>query len=121
MEVRVDRDKPRILSSVFLVRSEHLNHQGHLFGGALMSEIDTIAYCLLRELLPGRTFVTRAAEIAFEHPARIGDAIRFDACLLKQGVTSAQVQVEGWVRDTRISTARMVYVHIGPNGQKAQI
>ena len=79
MEVRVDRDKPRILSSVFLVRSEHLNHQGHLFGGELMSEIDTIAYCLLRELLPGRPFVTRAAEIAREHPPRTGNALRFDA------------------------------------------
>lgn len=111
----------KTLSSVFLVRSEHLNHQGHLFGGDLMAEIDTIAYCLLREELPGRTFVTRAADIVFEHPARLGDAIRFDAHLLRRGTTSAQVQVEGWVHDTRISRACMVYVNIGPDGRKTAI
>jgi len=30
------------MRSVFMVRGEHLTHQGHLFGGDLMAEIDTL-------------------------------------------------------------------------------
>ena len=117
----MSRSQANQLSSVFLVRSEHLNHQGHLFGGDLMAEIDSVAYCLLREIYEGKSFVTRAAEIGFERPARIGDAIRFDAELSRKGTTSVEVQVTGWVHEQRISTAKMVYVNVGTDGKKAVI
>jgi len=105
----------------FLVRSTHLNHQGHLFGGDLMAEIDNLGYCLIRESYPDHTFVTRAAEIAFESPARIGDVITFQATLARVGTTSAHVEVVGRVRDRVISRARLVYVNIGPDGRKRPI
>lgn len=106
------------LQSVFLVRSEHLNHQGHLFGGALMAEIDTVAYCLLRREFGAKTFVTRAAEISFERPAMLGDFITFEAELGGLGTTSARVLVRGWVQDHLIGTATLVYVNLGPDGRK---
>jgi acyl-CoA hydrolase len=109
------------MRSVFLVRSEHLNHQGHLFGGDLMAEIDTVAYCLLRELFGELAFVTRAAEIRFDRPARLGDAIAFEAALAKIGHTSVTVDVTGKVRRQQICGARMVYVNIGPDGLKAPV
>ena len=109
------------MKSRFLVRSEHLNHQGHLFGGDLMAEIDTIGFCLVREQYPDKTFVTRAAEIGFEHPARLGDIITFRAVVLKEGATSVQVEVTGMVENVLISTARIVYVNVGPNGTKQPI
>ena len=83
------------MTSVFLVRSEHLNHEGNLFGGDLMAEIDTIAYCLLREKYHDRSFVTRAAEISFERPASLGATIIFEAKVLRVGTTSVQVGVTG--------------------------
>jgi len=109
------------IQSVFLVRSEHLNHQGHLFGGALMAEIDTVGYCLLRREFGAKTFVTRAAEIAFERPARLGDAITFEAELGKAGTTSVRVLVRGWVQRHLIGSATLVYVNLGPDGRKQAI
>lgn len=109
------------LSSVFLVRSEHLNHHGHLFGGDLMAEIDTVAYCLLRRLFGTKSLVTRAASIEFERPANVGDAITFSAQVANLGLTSVQVAVEGHIEGARICSATMTYVNIGPDGRKADI
>jgi uncharacterized protein (TIGR00369 family) len=109
------------IQSVFLVRSEHLNHQGHLFGGALMAEIDTVAYCLLRREFGAKMFVTRAAEISFERPATLGDAITFVAELGRVGRTSVSVSVRGNVQDQQIGMASLVFVNLGPDGQKAPI
>ena len=109
------------LQSVFLVRSEHLNHQGHLFGGDLMAEIDTVAFCLVRQVFGGQTFVTRAAEIGFERPAQLGDTIVFEAALASTGRTSVRVDVTGLVLGQRICLARMVYVNVGPDGRKQPV
>lgn len=109
------------LQSVFLVRSEHLNHQGHLFGGDLMAEIDTVAYCLLREVFGEMTFVTRAAEINFEKPARLGDAITFKATLDSIGKTSISVLVTGCVGKTCVCGAKMIYVNLDARGRKTPV
>jgi len=106
------------MKSVFMVRSEHLTHQGHLFGGDLMAEIDTVGYCLLRKKYGDKTLVTRAAEISFERPAQPGDVITFDAKIARVGNTSVQVEVTGTVDGHRISTARLVYVNVGADGRK---
>lgn len=115
-----DADRSKV-TSVFLVRSEHLNHQGHLFGGDLMAEIDTVAYCLLRQEYGDKALVTRAAEVEFEKPARLGDAMRFEASIGRVGTTSVQVEVTGTVGRKRICKARMVYVNLGPDGKKAPL
>ena len=109
------------MKSRFLVRSEHLNHEGHLFGGNLMAEIDTIAYCLLRQEYGDKSFVTRAAEVSFERPASIGDVITFEAKPLRVGHTSVQVEVVGSVAGRRMAIAKVVYVNVGPDGKKAPI
>jgi uncharacterized protein (TIGR00369 family) len=109
------------LRSVFLVRSEHLNHHGQLFGGEMMAQIDTTAYCLLRQEYEDKMFVTRAAEISFERPAHIGDAVVFEARILNVGVTSVQVEVVGSVGGIAVCSACMTYVNIGPDGKKLPI
>lgn len=106
------------MKSVFMVRSEHLTHQGQLFGGNLMAEIDTVGYCLLRKKYGNRTLVTRAAEISFERPARPGNVITFSAKVLRVGNTSVQVEVVGTVDGRRMSSAKLVYVNVGPDGRK---
>ena len=109
------------MKSVFMVRGEHLTHQGHLFGGDLMAEIDTVGYCLLRKKFGKKTLVTRAAEISFERPAQPGDVITFDAKVARVGNTSVVVDVVGTVGRRRISDAKLVYVNLGPDGRKAPI
>lgn len=110
-----------LLSSVFLVRNEHLNHQGHLFGGHLMAEIDTVGYCLLRRHFPQARFVTRAAEIAFHAPARLGDLVEFTARLVHRGTTSLRVEVSGRVGTVEVALATMVYVCIDAAGVKCVV
>lgn len=107
--------------NVFLVRSEHLNHHGHLFGGDLMAEIDTTAYCLLRQEFGQKMLVTRAAEISFEHPVRLGDAVVFRAEIVHVGTTSVQVEVMGETNGKVISRALMTYVNLGKDGKKKAI
>jgi len=109
------------MKSLFLVRSEHLTHEGTLFGGDLMAEIDTLAYCLLRTTFPGKSFVTRVAEIAFEHPAKLGDVIVFEARTIKEGTTSIHVEVSGAVGEERISVAKVVFVRVDSQGRKMPI
>ena len=109
------------LQSVFLVRSEHLNHQGHLFGGDLMAEIDTVAFCLVRQVFGEQAFVTRAAEIGFERPAKLGDTIVFEATLASTGRTSIRVDVAGLVKGHRICLARMVIYSAITAGQITRV
>ena len=109
------------ISSVFLVRSGHLNHQSNLFGGHLMAEIDTIGYCLIHQQYPRLAFVTRAAEITFDAPARLGDLVEFSATMEKRGTTSVQVRVTGSVGGHPICRAQMTYVHVTADGRKAPL
>jgi uncharacterized protein (TIGR00369 family) len=109
------------LRNCFLVRPEHLNHEGHLFGGVMMAEIDTTAYCLLRQEYEDKSFVTRAAEISFDRPARLGDVVLFEAHILNVGSTSVQVEVTGLVDGVPICSTCMTYVNVGPDGKKAPL
>ena len=109
------------MKSRFLVRSGHLNHQGHLFGGDLMAEIDTLGFCLMRKTYSDHSFVTRAAEIEFKRPASLGDVITFTAELVHEGKTSVHVEVVGNVEGAEISRAKLIYVNVGPDGKKCPI
>ena len=109
------------LQNLFLVRSEHLNHHGNLFGGDMMSQIDTTAYCLVRQVYGKHTFVTRAAQFEFVAAARLGDVICFSARIDRVGTTSVTVSVTGTVGDTEICSATMVYVNLGADGRKAAV
>ena len=109
------------LRNALLVRSEHLNHHAHLFGGVMMAEIDDTAYCLLRQEYEDKTFVTRAADISFERPARLGDVVVFEARILSVGHTSIQVEVFGSVSGVAICSACITYVCIGADGKKTPI
>jgi uncharacterized protein (TIGR00369 family) len=109
------------LRNAFLVRSEHLNHHGNLFGGDMMAKIDETAYCLLRQEHEEKTFVTRAAEISFERPARLGDVVVFEAHILNVGNTSIQVEVFGSVSGVAICSACMTYVCLDAGGKKTPI
>ncbi len=109
------------VESLFVVRSTHLNHEGHLFGGDLMAAIDEVGYCQARAAYPRKRFVTRAAEIQFVSPARLGDVIRFVAETTKTGVTSLCVTVTGQVDGRVIGIARMIYVSLDAAGHKTPL
>jgi len=81
-----------------LIRQEHLNQYGSLFGGHLLSIIDEMAYITCIRSFPGRNFVTRALQdVEFHTPARLGDILETHATIARVGKTSCQVQVQVFI------------------------
>jgi acyl-CoA hydrolase len=77
-----------------IVRQEHLNQYGNLFGGRVLSVVDELAFIACARTYPGRNFVTRALRQAeFSAPARLGDILQFDFGIDKVGRTSVRVGV----------------------------
>jgi len=78
-----------------LVRPEHLNHNGHLFGGYMLLWVDEYAYIAAMEDFPGARFVTRAMDsVSFTESVSNGDVITFDINRLKMGHTSVTYSVD---------------------------
>ena len=78
-----------------LVRQEHLNQYGSLFGGRVLAVIDELAFIACARTYPGQNFVTRAVlDAEFHAPARLGDVIQFNYHMEHVGKTSVQVRVE---------------------------
>ena len=78
-----------------IVRQEHLNQYGNLFGGVVLGVIDELAFIACSRVYPGRNFVTRAIQNAeFTAPAHLGDIIEFNFGIDRVGATSVRVRVE---------------------------
>jgi len=77
-----------------LVRPEHLNHNGCLFGGYMLLWVDEFAYITALEEFPHGRFVTRAIETAlFTQGVSNGEVLTFDVTRVKTGTTSVTYSV----------------------------
>jgi acyl-CoA hydrolase len=111
-----------------VVRQEHLNQYGSLFGGYLLQIIDELAFVACVRLFPGHHFVTRALQdVEFRAPARLGDVLETRARLARRGHTSCQVQVQVFIcpargEPRRLSfDGRVVLVSVDEEGRPAPI
>jgi acyl-CoA hydrolase len=78
-----------------IVRQEHLNQFGSLFGGRVLAVIDELAFIACARTYPGRNFVTRAVQNAeFTAPAHLGDMLEFNFGIASVVRTSVHVRVE---------------------------
>ena len=78
-----------------VVRLEHLNQYGSLFGGRVLAVIDELAFVACARTYPGSNFVTRAVlDAEFEAPARLGDVLEFNFGIAEVGRTSVKVRVD---------------------------
>jgi len=85
----------RVFEHHMLVRQEHLNQYGNLFGGRVLAVIDELAFIACARTFPRRNFVTRAVrDAAFSAPARLGDILEFRFGIERVGTTSVTVQVQ---------------------------
>src|SRR5690606_14256771 len=81
-------------SKYFLVRSQDLNHAGTLFGGAMMSLADEMAFVAATLTYPGCTFVTKVfKEFDFISGSVEGEIVKIDSEVLHAGRTSVTVRV----------------------------
>ena len=89
----------RTFEHYMMVRQEHLNQYGNLFGGRVLAVIDELAFIACSLTWPGRNFVTRAVRHAeFSSPAALGDILEFRFAIERKGVTSVTVNVRMIVR-----------------------
>jgi acyl-CoA hydrolase len=88
------------VESYKLVRPEHLNHYGYLFGGFLLKWVDEISWIAASRNHPGCSFVTVGMDrVEFRRGVREGTVLRFRATESRRGTTSVQYEVKVFADD----------------------
>jgi acyl-CoA hydrolase len=97
-----------------LVRPEHLNHYGYLFGGFLLMWVDEIGWIAASRDYPGRR-------------VRLGAVLRLEATQSRKGTTSVQYQVSVFADDLesgaeeRVFSTHISFVCLDDQGQKLAV
>ncbi|MBK1971181.1 acyl-CoA thioesterase [Campylobacter sp. TTU-622] len=106
------------------------NSAGNIFGGWILSQIDTAGVIAARELSPERVVTISMEQVVFKQPVFIGDIISCYAKILKVGNTSIKVQVEvvaqrvdklGCMACIHVTSAIVTYVSVDREGNKKPI
>jgi acyl-CoA hydrolase len=107
--------------STLMVRPEHLNHYGYLFGGRLLEWLDEQAYiAAMRQLKAKANIVTVAIDrVQFRGPAHDGDLLRFHSHLVHVGRTSLTIytEVDRMPSVMRVFQAYVTYVALDRKGR----
>ncbi len=111
-----------------MVRPEHLNHHGYLFGGSMLKWVDEYAWLVAARDFPGCTLVTRAMDqIIFSKQVVNGSILRFSILPWKQGTTSVTYKVDvyadrpGGTEEEQVFSTHVTFVRIGDHGGKAPL
>ena len=104
------------------------NSQGTIFGGVILSYIDTAGAIQPHRHTKMERFVTVAMkEVIFHKPVFVGDLVSFYAEVVRVGTTSinvrVMVEVERLGRDerVRVTEAEVIYVAVDGKGKKMKI
>lgn len=104
------------------------NSQGTIFGGVILSYIDTAGAVEAHRRTKNERFVTVAMkEVIFHKPVLVGDLVSFYADTLRIGTTSitTRVVVEtqriGETESMRVTEAEVIYVAVDERGNKIPI
>jgi acyl-CoA hydrolase len=116
------------LDNYTIVRPEHLNHHGVLFGGSLLKWVDEYAWLVAARDFPGHKLVTRAMDrIDFHTQVPVGAILRFRILPEKQGETSITYAVEvfadepGAGVEKLVFTNRVTFVCVDSGGAKCRL
>ena len=114
------------LEQVHVVEPQHLNHMQTLFGGQLMSWMDTMAGTTGSRYSGGGATMVAVDEMQIMSPARLGDTLYYKAKVTNVGRTSMeifiQVEAEGPVGKRRlISEAFILTVALDENGRPTPV
>ena len=84
------------------------NPSGNIFGGWLLSQMDLAGSNAATRRCNGPVVTVAIQDIQFRKPVNIGDEVSCFAQITKVGRTSMVVQVDVWVRSSRIGTPFLV-------------
>ncbi|MGH2305514.1 acyl-CoA thioesterase [Campylobacter taeniopygiae] len=106
------------------------NSAGNIFGGWILSQIDTAGVIAARELSPERVVTISMEQVVFKQPVFVGDIISCYAKVVKVGTTSIRVEVEviaqrvdefGSTICVNVTSATVTYVSVDRRGNKKPI
>ena len=104
------------------------NSQGTIFGGVILSYIDTAAAIEAHRHTHMQRFVTLAMkEVIFHKPVFVGDLVSFYCETIRVGTTSITVRVLveverlGKSERVRVTEAEVIYVAVNERGDKIPI
>jgi acyl-CoA hydrolase len=93
-----------------IVRTEHLNHFGYLFGGQLLKWVDEAAWIVAARDFTGYHLVTRAMDkIDFKTRVVNGSILRLHVLPWKQGTTSVTYNVDVFADEPGASGEKHVF------------
>jgi len=100
------------------------NHNGDVFGGWIMANVDIAGSILPARLSRGRVATVAVKEFLFKQPVSIGDLLSFYAQVVRVGRTSITVQVEVIAERNpanphvvKVTEAQLTYVAIDKEGK----
>jgi len=87
-------DWPRELVLRVMPMPADANHNGDVFGGWIMAQVDIAGSVLPARISRGRVATVAVKEFLFKQPVSIGDLLSFYAQITRVGRTSITVNVE---------------------------
>jgi acyl-CoA hydrolase len=108
-----------------LVRPEHLNHYGFLFGGSLLKWVDEFAWLVAARDFPGCPLVTVGMDqVVFRQSVASGSILRFHILPQRVGTTSVCYRVivyadaPGAADEKEVFSTTITFVHVAADGGK---
>ena len=104
------------------IRPEHLNHHLSLYGGNIADWMCEVAYVATARLRRRNDHIvmSRANELRFLRPLRLGDILELRATVDRVGKSSIVLRVEGIevLSGERSCTGELVFVTVDDKGHK---
>jgi acyl-CoA thioesterase YciA len=103
------------------------NPYGDIFGGWLMSMMDSAAGSVASRHSHGRAVTIAVEGMSFHRPVVVGDEVSVYARLTKVGRTSMTIDVESWRRarhddrSYKVTEAKFTFVAIGEDRQPRRV
>ena len=104
------------------------NHDGDIFGGWIMAQVDVAGGTVAGRVARGRVATVSVNSFVFKQPVQIGDVLSFYAELQRIGNTSVTINVEVYAERGRADTkvvkvteAALTYVAIDSEGKPRPI
>jgi acyl-CoA thioesterase YciA len=123
-----DTTEPRgALTIRTLAMPADTNPAGDIFGGWVLSQMDTAGGIAAYERAGGRVVTVAVASMTFIAPVKVGDVLCVYTTIERVGTTSLTVGIEAWARRNRIAdrvkvtAGQFIYVALGEDGKKREI
>jgi acyl-CoA thioesterase YciA len=103
------------------------NHQGDIFGGWLLGQMDIAGGVFAGKVAGGRCATVAVNGMTFKKPVLVGDVLCIYTDLIRVGTTSVSVHVEAWVlrrnQEPRVlvTEGTFVYVALGDDRKPRRI